>query len=164
MSPTRPEVAFNHQEDLEFFQLELEQLRRSAMVLEAELTQLEAQVRLGKHSRRKELSGPIAGPGVPPMSDNEEFKMCLPPLTLITFYHLQNEMLEASGMELENSLDQELLALEEGERLLCQDLNSVLQAAAQQSEDHQILLGVKYQLESEIHDYRRLLEGLEQQW
>lgn len=39
-------MAFNHHEDLEFFQLELEQLRRSAMILEAELTQLEAQVRL----------------------------------------------------------------------------------------------------------------------
>lgn len=149
----RPEVAFNHQEDLEFFQLELEQLRRSTLVLEAELTQLEAQVRLGKHSRRKELSGPIAGTGVR-----------LSPLTLITFYHLQNEMLEASGMELENNLDQELLALEEGEDLLCHDLNSVLQASAQQAEDHQILLGVKNQLENEIHDYRRLLEGLEQQW
>lgn len=67
-------------------------------------------------------------------------------------------------MELENNLDEELLVLEEGEDLLHHDLNSVLQASAQQSEDHHILLGVKNQLESEIHDYRRLLEGLEQQW
>lgn len=44
MSQMRPEVAFDHHEDLEFFQLELEQLRRSAMTLEAELTQLEAKV------------------------------------------------------------------------------------------------------------------------
>lgn len=160
----RPEVAFNHQEDLEFFQLELEQLRRSAMILETELTQLEAQVRLGKHSRRMELSGPIAGTRVRPISDNEELKMCLSPLNLIVFYRLQNELLEASGMELEDTLDQDLLVLEEGEDLLCHDLNSLLQASAQQAEDHQILLGVKYQLENEIHDYRRLLEGLEQQW
>lgn len=67
-------------------------------------------------------------------------------------------------MELEDTLDQDLLVLEEGEDLLCHDLNSLLQASAQQAEDHQILLGVKYQLENEIHDYRRLLEGLEQQW
>lgn len=47
MSLMKPAVAFNHQEDLECAQLELERLRRSAMILEAELTQLEAQVRLG---------------------------------------------------------------------------------------------------------------------
>lgn len=46
MSLMRPAVAFNNHEDLEFFQLELQQLRRSAMILEAELSQLEAQVRL----------------------------------------------------------------------------------------------------------------------
>lgn len=67
-------------------------------------------------------------------------------------------------MELENTLDHELLVLEEGEDLLYHDLNSVLQASAQKAEDHYILLGVKNQLENEIHDYRRLLEGLEQQW
>lgn len=164
MSQMRPEVAFNHHEDLEFFQLELEQLGRSAMILDAELTQLQAQVRLGKHSRRMELSGPIAGTRVRPISDHEDLKTCLSPLTLVMFYRLQNEVLEASGMELEDTLDQDLLVLEEGEDLLCHDLNSLLQASAQQAEDHQILLGVKYQLENEIHDYRRLLEGLEQQW
>lgn len=46
----RPEVPFRHHEDLDFFQLELEQLRRSVMVLEAELNQLVAQVKLGNHS------------------------------------------------------------------------------------------------------------------
>lgn len=91
-------------------------------------------------------------------------EMCHSPLTIIMFFHLKNEALEASGMELENTLDQELLVLEEGEDLLCHDLNSVLQASVQQAEDHHILLGVKNQLENEIHDYRRLLEGLEQQW
>lgn len=79
-------------------------------------------------------------------------------------HDLQNQVLEASGIELENTLDHELLVLEEGEDLLRHDLNSALQASAQQAEDHQILLGVKNQLENEIHDYRRLLEGLEQQW
>lgn len=67
-------------------------------------------------------------------------------------------------MELENTVDQELLVLEEREDLLCHDLHSLLNASAQQAEDHHILLGVKSQLENEIHDYRRLLEGLEQQW
>lgn len=45
MSLMGPAVAFNHHEEPEFFQLELEQLRRTAMILEAELSQLEAQVR-----------------------------------------------------------------------------------------------------------------------
>lgn len=67
-------------------------------------------------------------------------------------------------MELENTLDEELLVLEEGEDLLNHDLNSVLLASAQQAEEYHILLDVKNQLENEIHDYRRLLEGLEQQW
>lgn len=67
-------------------------------------------------------------------------------------------------MELENTLDQELQFLEEREDLLSHDLNLVLQASAQKAEDHHILVGVKNQLENEILDYRRLLEGLEQQW
>lgn len=45
MSLMRPTVDFNQHEDLEFFQLELERLKRSVMILEAELTQLDAQVR-----------------------------------------------------------------------------------------------------------------------
>lgn len=67
-------------------------------------------------------------------------------------------------MELENSLDQDLQVLEEGEDLLNHNLNSVLQATALQAEDYHILLGVKNQLENEINDYKRLLEKLEQQW
>lgn len=108
-----------------------------------------------------ELTGPAAQEFVPLLKLKP--KMCLSPLSL-KFCYLQNEVLEASGMELENTLDHELLVLEEGEDLLYHDLNSVLQASAQKAEDHYILLGVKNQLENEIHDYRRLLEGLEQQW
>lgn len=163
MSLMRPAVAFNNHEDLEFFQLELERLRRSAMILEAELTQLEAQVRLKTTASRWKSRVQQQAQEIAPLMKLKD-EMCPSPLNLIMFCHLQNEVLEASGMELENTLDQELLVLEEGEDLLCHDLTSLLQASAQQAEDHHILLGVKNQLENEIHDYRRLLEGLEQQW
>lgn len=163
MSLMRPAVAFYNHEDLEFFHLELQRLRRSAMILEAELSQLEAQVRLETTaSGWNSLVQQQAQEFVPLVKLKDE--MCHSPLTTTMFFHLQNEALEASGMELENTLDQELLVLEEGEDLLCHDLNSVLQASVQQAEEHHILLGVKNQLENEIHDYRRLLEGLEQQW
>ncbi|KAL7378754.1 hypothetical protein ABVT39_018049 [Epinephelus coioides] len=79
--------------------------------------------------------------------------------------HLQamNMGLEASGLEQTESVVQQLQALQQRADDLCRDLDSVLQATAQQAADYQTLLDVKNRLETEIEDYRRLLDGLSQQ-
>ncbi|XP_031694695.1 uncharacterized protein LOC116377250 isoform X2 [Anarrhichthys ocellatus] len=75
--------------------------------------------------------------------------------------HLQalNMELEASGPEQTESFVQQLVDLQQRADGLCRDLDSVLQAAAQQAADHQVLLDIKSRLETEIQDYKRLLDG-----
>ncbi|XP_070779131.1 keratin, type I cytoskeletal 19-like [Enoplosus armatus] len=70
-----------------------------------------------------------------------------------------NLVLEASGLEQTESFIQQLAVLQQRADGLCGDLDSVLQAAAQQAGDHQDLLDLKSRLETEIQDYRRLLDG-----
>ncbi|XP_030590846.1 uncharacterized protein LOC115783966 [Archocentrus centrarchus] len=64
-------------------------------------------------------------------------------------------VLEASGREQTESLLQQLVVLQRTADGLSRDLDSVLQAA-----DHQSLLDIKSQLEAEIQDYKKLLDGL----
>ncbi|KAM6914688.1 uncharacterized protein PEZ65_015003 isoform 2-T2 [Lycodopsis pacificus] len=75
--------------------------------------------------------------------------------------HLQalNMALQASGPGQTESFVQQLVDLQQRAAGLCRDLDSVLQAAAQQAADHQVLLDVKSRLEAEIQDYKRLLDG-----
>lgn len=70
--------------------------------------------------------------------------------------------MEVSAREQDQSLVQEMVVLEQSADVLCADLESVLQATTRQAADHQTLLDVKTQLENEIQDYRKLLDGLEQ--
>lgn len=72
-------------------------------------------------------------------------------------------MLEASGQDRTESFVLQLVVLQQRADGLCRDLDSVLQATAQQAADHQALLDVKTRLETEIQDYRRLLDGLRPQ-
>ncbi|XP_044037424.1 serine-rich adhesin for platelets-like isoform X2 [Siniperca chuatsi] len=74
-----------------------------------------------------------------------------------------NMVLEASGLEQKESFVQRLVVLQQRADGLCRDLDSVLQAVAQQAGDHQALLDTKSRLETEIQDYRRLLDGLSPQ-
>lgn len=69
-------------------------------------------------------------------------------------------MLEASGTEQNKSVVQQLMVLQQRADSLYIDLESVLQAAAQQAANHQTLLDIKTRLETEIQDYRGLLHGL----
>lgn len=68
--------------------------------------------------------------------------------------------LEASGTEQNKSVVQQLLVLQQRADSLYIDLESVLQAAAQQAANYQTLLDTKTHLENEIQDYRGLLHGL----
>ncbi|XP_029945217.1 keratin, type I cytoskeletal 16-like [Salarias fasciatus] len=79
--------------------------------------------------------------------------------------HLQREtaVLEASGRQQTENFMVQLTVLQETADHLCLDLDSVLQAAAQQAADHQALLDVKSRLEAEIQDYMRLLDSLSHQ-
>ncbi|XP_063328650.1 uncharacterized protein LOC134626614 isoform X1 [Pelmatolapia mariae] len=72
-------------------------------------------------------------------------------------------VLESSGREQKESLLQHLVVLQESADGLCRDLDSVLQAAAQQAADHQSLLDVKNQLGAEIQDYKQLLDSVDRQ-
>lgn len=72
-------------------------------------------------------------------------------------------MLESSGREQKESLLQQLVVLQESADGLCRDLDSVLQAAAQQAADQQSLLDVKNQLGAEIQDYKQLLDSVDRQ-
>ncbi|XP_028267945.1 uncharacterized protein LOC114439933 [Parambassis ranga] len=71
--------------------------------------------------------------------------------------------LEAYGEEQTESSDLKLRVLQQTVDSLSRDLDSVLQATAKQAADHQTLLDVKNQLEAEIQDYRRLLDGMTHQ-
>ncbi|XP_069021657.1 uncharacterized protein [Embiotoca jacksoni] len=73
------------------------------------------------------------------------------------------EMLETSGRGQMDSFAGQLVVLHQTADGLYSDLDSVMQAVARQAADHENLLDVKSCLESEIQDYRRLLEGLSHQ-
>ncbi|XP_035510157.1 keratin, type I cytoskeletal 50 kDa-like [Morone saxatilis] len=75
----------------------------------------------------------------------------------------QNMVLEASGLEQNEYFVQQLVVLQQRADSLCGDLDSVLQAAAQQAADYESLLDIKIRLEAEIQDYMRLLDGLSPQ-
>lgn len=62
-------------------------------------------------------------------------------------------------MEQYESFVQQLVVLQQRADGLSRHLDSVLQAAAQKAEDFQVLLDIKSRLETEIQDYRRLLDG-----
>ncbi|XP_047427814.1 keratin, type I cytoskeletal 19-like [Mugil cephalus] len=68
--------------------------------------------------------------------------------------------LDVSGQEKTETFVVQLVFLQQTVDSLCRDLDSVMQAAAQQTMDHQALLDVKSRLEAEIQGYRRLLDGL----
>ena len=69
-------------------------------------------------------------------------------------------VLEASGLDQNESFVEQLEVLQQRADSLCWDLDSVLQATAQQAADQQTLLDITTRLETEIQDYRRLLDGL----
>uniref|UniRef100_A0A3Q3LEN2 Uncharacterized LOC113140778 n=1 Tax=Mastacembelus armatus TaxID=205130 RepID=A0A3Q3LEN2_9TELE len=71
-----------------------------------------------------------------------------------------NTLLEASGLEQREVFFLQLVALQQRADGLFRDLDSVLQTAAQQSADYQTLLDVKSQLDTEIQNYRRLLDQI----
>uniref|UniRef100_A0A3B4XIR5 Uncharacterized LOC111649195 n=1 Tax=Seriola lalandi dorsalis TaxID=1841481 RepID=A0A3B4XIR5_SERLL len=71
-----------------------------------------------------------------------------------------NILLEDSGQEQAESFVLQLVVLQQRADSLCGDLDSALQAAAQQAADHHVLLDIKNKLETEILDYKRLLDGL----
>ncbi|KAM3598173.1 uncharacterized protein V6R79_014612 [Siganus canaliculatus] len=75
--------------------------------------------------------------------------------------HLEAQVvaLEASGLERDQVLVQQLLVLQQAADGLSADLESLLVAAASRASDHQVLLDAKNGLEAEIQDYRRLLGG-----
>ncbi|XP_051275731.1 uncharacterized protein LOC127374456 isoform X1 [Dicentrarchus labrax] len=75
----------------------------------------------------------------------------------------QNMVLEASGLEQNKYFVQQLVVLQQRADSLCGDLDSVMQAAAQQAADYESLLDIKIRLEAEIQDYMRLLDGLSPQ-
>lgn len=68
-------------------------------------------------------------------------------------------MLEASGLENIRSFIQELGVLQQCADSLFTDLVSALQDVAQQTEDHQTLLDIRTRLQTEMEDYRELLDG-----
>lgn len=71
--------------------------------------------------------------------------------------------LEAYAEEQTEFFDLKVRVLQQTVDSLSRDLDSVLQATAKQATDHQTLLDVKNQLEAEIQDYRRLLDGMTHQ-
>ncbi|XP_044188547.1 uncharacterized protein LOC122967796 [Thunnus albacares] len=76
----------------------------------------------------------------------------------------QNMQLESYGQQQMESSALQLEFLQQRADSLCSDLDSALQAAAQQAANHQDLLDVKSRLEIEIQNYRRLLDGRGCQW
>uniref|UniRef100_A0A671WK44 Uncharacterized LOC115576412 n=1 Tax=Sparus aurata TaxID=8175 RepID=A0A671WK44_SPAAU len=74
--------------------------------------------------------------------------------------HSLNMVLEATGLDQNESFVEQLEVLQQRADSLCWDLDSVLQATAQQAADQQTLLDITTRLETEIQDYRRLLDGL----
>ena len=72
--------------------------------------------------------------------------------------------LESYGQQQMESSALQLEFLQQRADSLCSDLDSALQAAAQQAANHQDLLDVKSRLEIEIQNYQRLLDGRGCQW
>lgn len=72
--------------------------------------------------------------------------------------------LESCEQQQMDSFIQQLEFLQQRADSLCSDLDSAMQAIAQQAANHQDLLDVKNQLENEIQNYRMLLEGRGCQW
>lgn len=70
-----------------------------------------------------------------------------------------NMVLEASSLQQTESFVLQLVDLQQKADVLCRDLDSELQFAAQQAEEHQVLLEVNSRLETQIEDYRRLLDA-----
>ncbi|KAI9518014.1 hypothetical protein NQZ68_042006 [Dissostichus eleginoides] len=70
-----------------------------------------------------------------------------------------NMVLEASNLQQTESFDLQLVDLQQKADVVCRDLDSELQFAAQQAEEHQALLEVNSRLETQIEDYRRLLDA-----
>lgn len=57
----------------------------------------------------------------------------------------------------------QLVALQQTADELCSNLDSAHQMAAQQAYDYDALLDIKNRLETEIHEYKMLLDGLNQE-
>ncbi|XP_033958135.1 keratin, type I cytoskeletal 14-like [Pseudochaenichthys georgianus] len=70
-----------------------------------------------------------------------------------------NMVLEDSSLQQTESFGLQLVDLQQKAYVLCRDLDSELQFAAQQDEEHQTLLEVNSRLETQIEDYRRLLDA-----
>lgn len=70
-------------------------------------------------------------------------------------------MLQASGQEQTESFLQQLEVLRRTADGLCRELDSVLQAAAQQAADHWALLDIKNRLEAETQNCKKLLDGVD---
>ncbi|KAK5921823.1 hypothetical protein CgunFtcFv8_019148 [Champsocephalus gunnari] len=68
-------------------------------------------------------------------------------------------VLEASSLQQTESFGLQLVDQQQKAYVLCRDLDSELQFAAQQAEEHQALLEVNSRLETQIEDYRRLLDA-----
>ncbi|KAI4822971.1 hypothetical protein KUCAC02_008487 [Chaenocephalus aceratus] len=70
-----------------------------------------------------------------------------------------NMVLESSSLQQTESFDLQLEDLQQKAGVLCRDLDSELQFAALLAEEHQALLEVNSRLETQIEDYRRLLDA-----
>ncbi|KAK5913466.1 hypothetical protein CgunFtcFv8_007996 [Champsocephalus gunnari] len=70
-----------------------------------------------------------------------------------------NMVLESSSLQQIESFDLQLEDLQQKAGVLCRDLDSELQFAALLAKEHEALLEVKIRLETQIEDYRRLLDA-----
>nr|XP_029138036.1 keratin, type I cytoskeletal 18-like [Labrus bergylta] len=73
-----------------------------------------------------------------------------------------NAVLEASGLEQTESFVLQLEVLQQRADYLGREFDSVLQGTAQQAADYEALLYVKTKMQTEINDYKRLLDGMSQ--
>lgn len=76
---------------------------------------------------------------------------------------VQNGLLEDSGEELTESFVMQLVALQQTADELCSNLDSTHQMVAQQAYDYDALLDIKNRLETEILDYKMMLDGLNEE-
>ncbi|XP_056144345.1 keratin, type I cytoskeletal 14-like [Lampris incognitus] len=74
-------------------------------------------------------------------------------------FQSQNMLLENMEVELREGYRRQLIGLQQRAGALGEELDSVLQAVGQRSSEHQALLNIKTRLETEIEDYRKLLNG-----
>uniref|UniRef100_UPI003AAF11F3 uncharacterized protein n=1 Tax=Centroberyx gerrardi TaxID=166262 RepID=UPI003AAF11F3 len=70
-----------------------------------------------------------------------------------------NVLLENSELELREGFSLQLAGLQQRADSLGSELDSVLEATGRQATDYQTLLDIKTRLETEIQNYRRLLDG-----